>query len=66
LYYAAVTHRKAGLLLLLRNDDDLRYVDQALVVTRRNDPPIDVLVYDCRKQDFVFVAARSLGHFMED
>ena len=66
LYYAAVTGKRPGLLLLLKADGDYRYVEQALVVARSVEPRIDVLAYDVRRQEFVLVNGSGLGHFMED
>jgi hypothetical protein len=56
LYYAAVTHRKPGLLLLLKKSSDVRYVEQALVVCRRNTPEIRVWAYDTKAKKFLQVS----------
>ena len=57
LYYAAVTHREPGLLLLVKDaSKEVRYVEQALVVCRRNKPEIRLWAYDTTNKRFLRVS----------
>lgn len=48
LYYSACTGRQAGLLLLLKDESQRKYVDRAAVVCAKHD--IAMWVYDCQDQ----------------
>ena len=57
LYYAAVTHRKPAVLLLVKNPiKDQKYIEQALVVCRSNEPRIRLWAYDTTQSKFMRVS----------
>jgi len=51
-YYAAITHKKAGILLLLKSDDDMRFVYRCIIAAQR--AGIErVWVYHIRKRRLI-------------
>jgi len=57
LYYAAVTHKKPGLLILVRDKQAaLVRIEQALLIARRNNPEIRVWAYDVRARKMLRVS----------
>jgi hypothetical protein len=56
LYYATVTDKKAGLLLLVKNSStERKYLYQALAVCRKNQPPISLWAYDVQNKKFLAI-----------
>jgi hypothetical protein len=60
LYYAHATDKKAGLILLVKNSErDRKYLYQALVVCRANEPKITLWAYDTDKRQFMSIGQKK-------